>query len=59
MHKGSVIRFDIPNDSDIEPQRANDWPSLLKEGTGRRCIVTIVSGAMLYSFDTDNYALGT
>ena len=47
MYKGSVIRFDIPQDSAIvEP--AEDWP-LLTDGTGAGRLV--VSGATLYSFD--------
>ena len=47
MHKGSVIRFDIPNDTAITTE-GEDWP-LLKEGSGVGRLT--VSGATLYSFD--------
>ena len=49
MHKGSVIRFTIPQDDTIAAA-GEDWP-LLTEGAGAGRLV--VSGATLYSFDTE------
>ena len=50
MNKGSVIRFDIPQDTTIDPAGEN-WP-LLTDGSGAGRLV--VSGATLYSFNTEN-----
>ena len=46
MHKGSVIRFTIPQDDGIDA--GEDWP-LLTDGTGAGKLV--VSGATLFSFE--------
>ena len=47
MYKGSVIRFTIPQDSNIN-DAAEDWP-LLTDGSGAGRLA--VSGATLFSFD--------
>ena len=49
MHKGSVIRFDIPNDGQtLGDDDAEDWPEMTDgSGAGR----LVVSGATLFSFE--------